>query len=306
MYHVKKIGSDNYMLYREGFADEISPDDQLPSGQRKRRILIVDDSPLDMDILSNLFSADYTVEKAKDGSAALIRLRHCGTAISVVLLDLMMAGIDGFAVLEKMQTSSALRSIPVIVVSAMGDHETCLKALTLGAVDFVTKPVDADMLQIRVRAAINKAENERLRAQSSLLEQRSNEVQRYQTVLEKNGILVIEHDWISGAFVYDRRMGDYLDGLYDKRVLWRILLSDMVCDTATVQRMQRLVHDLAEDRQQTEGYLPVRLKTPGKRHHWFALHVYKCTNEFGLARKMILTLRDLGSEKPKASEVPAK
>lgn len=298
LYHVKGSGKDNYAFYHENMDDEhleLESDAQGAAGiskrERKRRMLIVDDNKIDYAFLSNLFKDEFIIEKAKDGASALIRLRHYGMAISVVLLDLMMPGMDGFAVLEKMRSSPELQSIPVVVVSGAEDRETSLRAIRSGASDFVTKPVDAELLRIRVQSVISKAENERLRAQNSFLELEGAEMSKYRMVLEHVGIVIIEHDWVKGSFSYDPFISEFIAGVWDTRKLWHILLSDMVADVPTVQAMQELVHDIAGDAQRMEGGMVVWLKTPEKGKRRFDMKVYKRVNEYRLTDKLVITLR---------------
>lgn len=300
LYHVKGSGKDNYTFYRDSMEDEhLAPETdaadnvEMKKTEKKRRMLIVDDSMMDHKLLANIFKDDFIVEKAKDGNTALIRLRHYGSAISVVLLDLFMPGMNGFEVLENMRSSAKLQSIPVIVVSSDESRETCLKAVRVGATDFITKPVDPDLLRIRVNSAISNAENERLRAKNSYLEMQNEERLRYETALESIGISVIEYDWICSTFVYYPSISKYIAGTYDDRRLWRILLSDMVTDTMTVQRMQGLVHNIAQDRMRIEGSITVKLKTPQKVEHHFRMNVRKLMDEYQLTNKLIITLIDI-------------
>lgn len=308
LYNVKGAGKDSYSFYhgdmmkleRDAFEDaaEIAPIVPAAQRERKRRMLIVDDSQIAHAMLSNIFAAEFIIEKARDGRTALIRLSHYGAAISVVLLDLMMPGMDGFAVLEKMQKSPELRTIPVVVVSGDGNRETSLRAIRAGASDYVTKPYAADVLKIRVKSAISKAENERLRAKNSMLEYRNGEIRRYKTVLERENTIVIENDWLNGAFIYDENISRYLAGKYDKRQLWHILLADSVADTETVKRFQGAAHDLAASRERQTAELILRLRTPNSVFHWFKAGVYKVANDYGLTGRLYIALTDLGEKKP--------
>ena len=128
--------------------------------------------------LTSLFADEFIIDTAAEGTAALIRLNRYGAGISVVLLDLMMPGLDGFAVLKKMRESITMQSIPVIVVSGMNERETCLEAIKNGASDYITKPVDAELLKLRVASAISKMENDRLRAQNRYLAIQNEEARR--------------------------------------------------------------------------------------------------------------------------------
>lgn len=298
--YVKGFGRNNYAFYREDMEEwRFSPEDAENGNEltqrktRKRRMLIVDDNDMDLELLGEIFTGEYIVEKAKDGNSALTCLRYFGSAISIVLLDLMMPGVDGFDVLEKMLADPELRTVPVIVVSGDENYDTCLKAITNGASDFVNKPVDNEMLRARVRAAISRSENERMRAQSSYRMLQNSEMTRYKTILERSGILVAEVDWINNKYAYDPAISSGIAGKFDDRPLWRILLSDMVSDAQTVQKMQLTVHELANDRSRLETSLKVQLKTPSGGKHSFIMTVYKLVNEFGLADKLILTFRDL-------------
>lgn len=113
-------------------------------------ILVVDDTPDNLHLLSQLFKDDYKVRVASNGEKALA-ICHSETAPDLVLLDVMMPGMDGFEVAKRMREHPASQHIPVIFVTAMTDNDARLKGLSLGAVDFVTKPVDPDVLKPRVR-----------------------------------------------------------------------------------------------------------------------------------------------------------
>ena len=302
LYHVKGSGKNNFAFYHEEMESEhLEMEEEVPADEayfvkkeKKRRMLIVDDNRMDYEFLNHLFKNDYMIEKAKDGASALTRLRHYGSAISVVLLDLMMPGMNGYEVLEKMRESQELKSIPVVVVSSSNDRETALRAIRLGASDIVTKPVDAELLRIRVQSAVSKGENERLRAKNSFLEMQSGELAKYRTVLERTGTVMIDHDWLKGGFSYDPYISQFIDGNWDKRKMWHILLTDMVADVATVKAMQEMVHDVAEDRGRSEDCMNVELRTPAKVKHSFLMNVYKLANEYMLTERIIITFNDTG------------
>lgn len=113
-------------------------------------ILVVDDTPDNLHLLSALFKDDYKVRVASNGEKALA-ICHSDTPPDLVLLDIMMPGMDGFEVARRMREHPSSEHIPVIFVTAMTDNDARLKGLSLGAVDFVTKPVDPDVLKPRVR-----------------------------------------------------------------------------------------------------------------------------------------------------------
>jgi CheY-like chemotaxis protein len=113
-----------------------------------RRVLVVDDSRANRDALADLLSADgFVVSTAADGSEALDRLRS-EPAPDLILLDLMMPVMDGWAFLQEHRRDQALAHIPVVVVSAL--DRVRARAAALGAADFLTKPVEPDQLATKL------------------------------------------------------------------------------------------------------------------------------------------------------------
>lgn len=119
-------------------------------------VLVVDDNRMNrLKMARALSSGDYDVSEASSGEEAMEKLRSHD--FHLVLLDLVMPEIDGFQVLEKMQTDQRLVNIPVIMVSAVDEQEDVEKCLAMGAVDYISKPFDAGMLGSRVKACLDKA-----------------------------------------------------------------------------------------------------------------------------------------------------
>lgn len=113
-------------------------------------ILIVDDMADNLLLLSDLFKDEYRVRVAHTGEKALA-ICQSNTPPDLVLLDIMMPGMDGFEVARCMRDRPSSETIPVIFVTAMTGYGTRRKGLELGAVDFVTKPIDPYVLKPRVR-----------------------------------------------------------------------------------------------------------------------------------------------------------
>lgn len=125
----------------------------LTRGARKPvrpTILVVDDAPDNLQLLSQLFKGEYRVRIAHTGEKALV-ICQSNDPPDLVLLDIMMPGMDGFEVARRMREHPTSETIPVIFVTAMTDEDARLKGLELGAVDFVTKPIDSVVLKPRVR-----------------------------------------------------------------------------------------------------------------------------------------------------------
>lgn len=117
---------------------------------RPPAILVVDDTPDNLHLLTHLFANDYLVRVANSGERAL-EICCSDDPPDLVLLDIMMPGMDGFEVARRMRQHPNAETIPVIFVTAMAGEDARLKGLELGAVDFVTKPIDPNILKPRVR-----------------------------------------------------------------------------------------------------------------------------------------------------------
>ncbi|MBV1914973.1 MAG: response regulator [Pseudomonadales bacterium] len=118
-------------------------------------ILIVDDEPFNLDIVSEyLDECDYQLSTAIDGSGALSMMENEPSRFDVILLDRMMPGMDGLEVLEKMQQHSVLRHIPVILQTGMANKQDVLDGLQAGAYYYLTKPFEGEMLLSVVKTAV--------------------------------------------------------------------------------------------------------------------------------------------------------
>ncbi len=117
----------------------------------KRTILSVDDSPINNKLIEAYFRRDYIVISKEGGQQALDWLDN--NIPDVILLDIMMPVMDGIEVLEKIQANERLKEIPVIMVSAKTEMESIKATLSLGAQDYVKKPIDFTELQSKVLIA---------------------------------------------------------------------------------------------------------------------------------------------------------
>ena len=119
----------------------------------KPTILVVDDQPENIDVLSNILRANYKVKAAINGEKAL-QIARQENAPDLVLLDIMMPGIDGYEVCRRLKEEGRTRDIPIIFVSALQHIEDRIMAFTAGGVDYITKPVQPEEVQARVRAHV--------------------------------------------------------------------------------------------------------------------------------------------------------
>jgi putative two-component system response regulator len=116
-------------------------------------ILIVDDSPENLTVLNELLQPQYQVRAATSGEKAL-RIVDSDPRPDLILLDVMMAGMDGYQVFERLRADPATRSIPVIFVTALDSKKAELRGLEVGAVDYVTKPIVLPVLMARIHTQL--------------------------------------------------------------------------------------------------------------------------------------------------------
>ena len=133
----------------------IAPDTGIPRKDANdvtepATILIVDDDPANIEVLSETLEAEYDILFALNGEAAIATVQQELPAL--IILDVVMPGMDGHQVCEALKTGGGpAADIPVIFVTALGKPEDEARGLELGAIDYVAKPVNPPMIQARVR-----------------------------------------------------------------------------------------------------------------------------------------------------------
>jgi serine phosphatase RsbU (regulator of sigma subunit) len=130
------------------------------------RVLVVDDNELNRDLLVRRLQRDgHTAGVATGGIEALAKL--AAEPFDVVLLDIMMPDLDGFGVLERMQADAVLRAVRVVIVSADDTVDSVARGITMGADDYLTKPINPVLLNARLTSALARkrvADAERMHA----------------------------------------------------------------------------------------------------------------------------------------------
>lgn len=112
---------------------------------QKPKVLIVDDEPFNVDYLEQqLEDSNYQLITAFNGREALDKIES--EQPDLILLDLMMPVLDGFGVLAHVKADPVLRDIPVIIISAEKDSKSVVRGIKQGAEDYLTKPVEEDIL----------------------------------------------------------------------------------------------------------------------------------------------------------------
>jgi len=158
----------------------------------KPRILLVDDRPENIEILTELLCEDYQMLVALNGPKAL-EIVAKGDPPDLVLLDVMMPEMDGYEVCRRLQENEASRGIPVIFVTAKNDEADEAKGFDLGAVDFITKPLSPSIVKVRVRTqlALKEARNR--------IEEFSDKLSRYLSPQIKQSIFEGKQDASIGS-----------------------------------------------------------------------------------------------------------
>ena len=133
------------------------------------KILIVDDSVIQASQLKSILEADYDItvaQTAEDG------LRYASSEdFSLILLDVIMPGMDGFTLLKRLQDEIITRSVPVILITSLSDIENEQRGFTLGAVDYITKPFHPLIVQARVNTHVKLYQYRRQVEQQSMTDQ---------------------------------------------------------------------------------------------------------------------------------------
>jgi diguanylate cyclase (GGDEF)-like protein len=136
--------------------------DQRAGNDLRPRLLLVDDQPVNIKVLELVFGHDYTVSIALSGDEALALCTR--TAVDLVLLDVMMPDMDGYEVCRRLKADPATRDIPVIFVTAHNAESSETLGLEVGAVDFISKPINPAIVRARVKSQLTlKAQSDQLR-----------------------------------------------------------------------------------------------------------------------------------------------
>ena len=132
-----------------------------PAHDQRPRLLLVDDEPTNLQVLRHILQADYRLLFATDGERALQVARE--QRPDLVLLDIMMPNMDGYAVCRALKADAATASIPVIFITALTDSQDETAGFDVGGVDYLTKPVSPPVVRARVRTHLSLVRMDELR-----------------------------------------------------------------------------------------------------------------------------------------------
>ncbi len=172
-------------------------------------VLVVDDTPENIDLLSGILRPQYKVRAATNGYKAL-QLALKEPLPDIILLDVMMPGINGYEVCARLKSDIKTKNIPVIFITALSEAGDEAKGLKLGAVDYISKPINPSLVKARVH---NQLELKRHRDHlEELVEERTRELKLTQEVtIEVMGALLEYRDPETGGHI--RRTQNYVRAL---------------------------------------------------------------------------------------------
>ncbi len=163
---------------------------------QRQKILIVDDEPTNIEILNEILQGDYRILFSTNGEDA-IKIAHAKQP-DLILLDVMMPGMDGNEVCTKLKASQDTTHIPIIFVTAMTEAKYEAMGLQLGAVDYISKPINPAIVQLRVRNHLElKQHRDRL---DELVRQRTEELNKAKLEAESGNraksefMMIVSHE----------------------------------------------------------------------------------------------------------------
>jgi diguanylate cyclase (GGDEF)-like protein len=181
-------------------------------------ILVVDDNPTNLSVLSiALKAAGYKIRVAMDGESAIEQVQE--DAPELILLDVQMPGIDGFETCKRLKESPLTQDIPIIFITASIDLENKVKGLSVGAVDYITKPFQQEEVLARVRVHLElRFLTRKVQEQAIALQQANQKLHRLANL---DGLTEVANR---------RRFDEYFDQEWQRSGREQTPLSLILCD----------------------------------------------------------------------------
>jgi two-component system sensor histidine kinase ChiS len=193
---------------------------------KKPKVLIVDDTPENIQVLMGTLKDDYAIVAAINGEKAL-KLAETEPRPEIILLDIMMPGMDGFEVCKRLKADDDTREIPVIFLSALDDTANKVKGFSVGAVDYISKPFQPQEVLVRVNTHLTLS-----RLKQSLAE-KNDELRVYNEKLEER-VRERTAELASLNAVYERFVPREFIELLQKKSILEIRLGDQVSQKMVV------------------------------------------------------------------------
>jgi signal transduction histidine kinase len=169
--------------------------------RHQARILIVEDDPTNIELMkAQLHGEGYSIDCALDGEEALLQVSR--NRPDLILLDIMIPKKSGFDVCKQIKSETETRSIPVVMVTALQDMESRVKGITVGADDFLTRPVDKAQLIARVKSLLRmKQLQDELASETYASRESSEKVQLQQRVLKSMSAQLMQASHLKYEFI---------------------------------------------------------------------------------------------------------
>jgi CheY-like chemotaxis protein/class 3 adenylate cyclase len=193
---------------------------------RKAKVLIVDDTPENIQVLMGTLKDQYAIVAAVSGEKAL-KMAVAEPLPDLILLDIMMPGMDGFEVCQRLKTDTATRDIPVIFLSALDDTANKVKGFALGAVDYISKPFQPEEVRVRVNTHLT------MNLLKKNLADKNKELQAYSEHLEER-VKERTSELASLNLIYERFVPREFIDLLQKKSIMEINLGDQMSKKMTV------------------------------------------------------------------------
>lgn len=262
----------------------------LPA-DRPARILVVDDNEMNRDMLSRrLAKQGHDVDMAEDGLRALEKLGQ--SEFDLVLLDIMMPEIDGYEVLGRIKADEKLRHIPVVMISAIGETDSVVRCIELGADDYLPKPFNPVILRARVNSSLDKKKlHDRERVWAESMERELEIGRRIQQGFFPSHLPTPEGWDLAAHFEPARQVaGDFYDAfpLHDGATF--IVIAD-VCDKGVgaalyMALFRSLIRAIATEARQ-ESHTELLLRTATRTNDYIAV-IHGDANMFATAFLAVL------------------
>lgn len=160
---------------------------------KETKILIVDDEEKNIKLIKGILASEpYAPEGALNGQEALEKVKEINP--DLILLDIMMPGMDGFEVCKRLKEDESSRMIPIVMVTAFNEKEHSVRAMKVGADDFLTKPVDHTELMVRVKSLLRiKFYHDSLLESNKRISEKNERLQELEKIKEELTHMII-HD----------------------------------------------------------------------------------------------------------------
>ena len=247
-------------------------------------VLIVDDQPVNLNLLARALDRDFAVQMATNGPDALALARRPPHP-DLILLDVMMPGMDGYAVCAALKADPLTADIPVIFITARTDTGSELQALAQGAADFIHKPLDPTLVSLRARLQVRLRQREQALRESK---------QRLEIALEAGAMGLWDYGIATGAFAWSERHAVLLGLQPDARTATLRQVRDAIHPQDRRRCLAGLRRALREGTAFDQVY---RVAWPDGTLHWLHSLGQLTHDPRGVARRLIGTTRDVSALK---------